>query len=231
MTFIPLVISMASFLFVNTVFADNISFTTPLSGSTNFGIPDSTTYTMPCPDGFTLERVGMVLSQSTAGDMDLLVNSSSVGTVTVNSSDLWRYWNNVDTECDGTDLELQLDNADGSYNIYNTGYSGFSIEGVPISYIQSDLTSNYQMMFAEFSITPISPTTVHIPYDSTLSSTECISESPTTTCSFNYSTSTASTTYDYLNEKFNPFFILLVIIFLLSSLFGIFTIAIRIFYK
>jgi len=71
--------------------------------------------------------------------------------------------------------------------------SGSICEGTLKIYDMYDSTGNDYLTF----LTAGESSTVFVPMDSELTSLECVTNSPTSTCSFSYSTTTASSTPDY----------------------------------
>jgi len=226
-----------SFLFFSqslTTHAQDFTFTNSNNGANqNITAGTSQTYELKCPLGLSIKEfeLSMDASGGTSNTFGVYIAGVHIGTSTVSASDNFLFGTNnftgVSYACISATSTVKVINASANA-IQIGGLNGGFAQPLYQNYINTsnyiyfrttpDTNNRFLSAKIKYAI-PSSGGNVYVPVDTELSSLQCITNAPTSTCSFEYSTTTAtSTTIDY-SPQLNLF---LIFIGLLSFAYGIY---------
>jgi len=203
--------------------------TSNYTGSQGGTLTNNLPFIIECPDGHKISRIRIPVDTSTGSvNVSLLQATTTLKTDTVTVSDNFLPTTVVDhtftnpVPCE-TNTFFNLIRTSGAGNLLiptvdttNTGQFA-SISSV---YAYATTTTDYLTVIIDTQYETSSGGTVFVPVESQLNALECISLTPTTTCEFDYSTSTsenATSTFVYtaFDDSVNVF--LLVALFLMVA--------------
>jgi len=160
------------------------------------------TWNVRCPAGTTLTEIRNVWIDaiSANANIDFYLDSNLVySTTSVPTAGSGRaYTIPLNFTCTGSVVNLEFDSTNATtFQVRANGYnSGEEYYNSPVSITVP--TSPYKNLVGTIVYTPASSNvTTYVPVNQYVTNLSCVNGTPTTTCSFTYSTTTATSTYDY----------------------------------
>jgi len=165
-------------------------------GSTNTGTVSGTVHRIYCPSDYNLVRFGWQTRLNTgSGSFGFYFNGVHNSTTTVNSTPTWYYFT-MNEPCTGGYVDMTIISP-ANYYSYQTVYTAGTGAEVPDVKVENRTTSLYNLYNLTLNKASSGGQTTYVPVNQYVTDLTCINSTPTTTCAFAYSTTTATTTYDY----------------------------------
>jgi len=161
---------------------------------------------LQCPSGTTvtsIDNVWIDTLSATLTNLDVKLNGSTVfSTTSIPSAGSGRAYNiPLNFNCTGTIATIEFDATNSATfqtrsSQPNSGEE-FFITPVDITATTTLSTATHRLIGKITYTPPTSGSTTYVPVNQYVTNLACVNGTPTTTCSFTYSTTTATTTYDY----------------------------------
>jgi len=158
------------------------------------------TFTIYCDSGVSISKIYQRYAASTAGTViDLVLPSQTVRATTTSTAGVLEY-SFIPVSCSPSiSATLDFISGDSSWNWYRLPYAPYGIT-IPYSemLVYADASEASHWLSQGYDFTQASSnSTTYVPVNQYVTNLACVNGTPTTTCSFTYSTTTATTTYDY----------------------------------
>jgi len=163
--------------------------------STNTATPSGTVHRIHCPSDYNLVRFGWQTRVNTGSQsIGFYFNGTHNATTTVTSTNTWYYFT-MNIPCTSGYVDMTVISPVNYYSNQTVYTAGASAE-VPYVKVQNTTTGLYNVYNLTLNKAS-SASTTYVPVNQYVTDLSCVNSTPTTTCAFTYSTTTATTTYDY----------------------------------
>jgi len=164
--------------------------------STNTGTPSGTVHRIYCPSDYTLVRFGWQTRVNTGSQsLGFYFNGTHNATTTVTSVNTWYYFT-MNIPCTAGYVDMTVISPVNYYSVQTAYTAGASAE-VPDVKVENLTTGLYNLYNLTLNKSSSPSSATYVPVNQYVTDLTCVNSTPTTTCAFAYSTTTATTTYDY----------------------------------